>query len=126
MTCGGAVVVAVLVSGETFIERLQPVRLTCNATGRDEAPHSVDWFRDGRKLESSEERGVTISKSIEPHMLVSVLEIARSELSDTGQYVCRSSNNEHAVINIHILDGESPLLLLLLLLTSVPHHPLSR
>ena len=98
--------VAVTVSGNKFIERFQPLEITCNATGKHEAPHDVNWFRDGVPLESSVTRGIEISKEIEPQTLISRLTIKRSEVTDSGHYVCRSSSNEAAVINIQILDGK--------------------
>ena len=59
-------------------------------------------------METRESEGVFIRKKIEPLMLVSFLEIRAARSSDSGDYVCRSSNGDHAAVNVHILNGESP------------------
>ena len=101
-------IVAVVIEGYKFIEKNQPLRLTCNATGRDAPPHDVTWYKDGNPLETRESEGIFIRKKIEPLMLVSFLEIRAARSSDSGDYVCRSSNGDHAAANVHILNGEPP------------------
>ena len=97
---------AVVISGYTYVERGQPLSLACNATGRDAPPHDVTWYKDGLKVESEEGEGVSIRKKLEPLVLVSYLDVRASRLSDRGDYVCRSSNGDHAAVTIYILDGE--------------------
>ena len=102
------IIAAVVIEGYKFIEKNQPLRLTCNATGRDAPPHDVRWYKDGNPMETLESEGIFIRKKIEPLMLVSFLEIRAARSSDSGDYVCRSSNGDHAAVNVHILNGESP------------------
>ena len=39
-------------------------------------------------------------------VLVSMLVIKHSKLSDSAEYICRSSNKDASSISVHILDGE--------------------
>jgi len=98
-------VAAIQVSGTEYVEANSPIQLTCNATGRPEPPHNVDWYKDGSKIRSDAHGGVIITKKIETRVLVSMLVIKRSRLSDSGTYVCRSSNGELETIVVHVLSG---------------------
>lgn len=93
------------VSGTEHVERGSPIQLVCNATGWLDAPHNVDWYKDGNKVHSDVEKGVIITKKIDANMLVSVLVIRFSKMSDAGVYLCRSSNRHIAKLTIHILNG---------------------
>lgn len=42
---------AVVVSGAEFVDRNEPIRLQCNATG-PKTPEDIDWFKDGTKLDT--------------------------------------------------------------------------
>ncbi|MBN3312119.1 HMCN1 protein, partial [Atractosteus spatula] len=63
-----------------------PVTFACDATGIP--PPSVTWLKNGRPIENSE--------SLEMHILSggNKLQIARSQLSDSGTYTCVASNIE--------------------------------
>ncbi|XP_066533975.1 hemicentin-1 [Hoplias malabaricus] len=63
-----------------------PVTFSCDATGIP--PPSLTWIKNGRVIENSE--------SLEMHILSggSKLQIARSQLSDSGTYICLASNIE--------------------------------
>lgn len=100
------VVAAVQVSGTEYVERGGPINLVCNATGRPDPPHNVDWFKAGEKIRSDVERGVIITKNIETKLLVSVLQIQQSKLSDAADYVCQSSNQDMASITVHVLNSK--------------------
>ena len=78
----------------------------CNATGRPDPPHNVDWYKDDVKVASDAHNGVIITKKIETKVLVSMLVIKRSRDSDGGLYECRSSNNESGSIAVRILSGQ--------------------
>ena len=56
---------AVQVTGTEYVERGNPIQLICNATGKPDPPHNVDWFKDGTRLESDAEKGIIITKKIE-------------------------------------------------------------
>jgi len=98
-------VTAIQVSGTEYVEANSPIQLMCNATGRPEPPHTVDWFTNGSKVRSDTHGGVIITKKIETRVLVSMLVIKHSRLSDAGTYVCRSSNGEAGTIVVHVLSG---------------------
>ncbi|TDH08782.1 hypothetical protein EPR50_G00101320 [Perca flavescens] len=63
-----------------------PVTFACDATGIP--PPSLTWLKNGRPIENSE--------SLEMHIFSggSKLQIARSQLSDSGTYTCVASNVE--------------------------------
>jgi len=96
---------AVQVSGNEYIEHNSPIQLMCNATGRPDPPHNVDWFKDGQIVHSDVQRGLIVTKKIESRLLVSVLSIRFARLSDAGQYVCLSSDGESASVDVHVLSG---------------------
>ena len=99
------VFVAIQVSGSEYVEHNGPIQLMCNATGRPDPPHNVDWFKDGQIVHSDVQRGLIVTKKIETRLLVSVLSIRSARLSDAGHYECLSSENESAGISVHVLSG---------------------
>jgi len=105
VSCVSVILAAIQVMGSEYVEANSPVELMCNATGRPEPPHNVDWYKDGSKVRSDAHGGVIITKKIETRVLVSVLVIKNSQLSDSGTYVCRSSNGETGSIVVHVLSG---------------------
>jgi len=98
-------VAAIQVSGSEYVEPNSPIQLMCNASGRPDPPHNVDWFKDGHIVRSDVQRGLIITKNIETKLLVSVLSIRSARPSDKGNYQCVSSDNESAAINVHVLSG---------------------
>ncbi|XP_040895666.1 hemicentin-1 [Toxotes jaculatrix] len=72
---------------EIVVETISnPVTFSCDATGIP--PPSLTWLKNGRPIENSE--------SLEMHIFSggSKLQIARSQLSDSGTYTCLASNVE--------------------------------
>ncbi|KAE8293961.1 Hemicentin-1 Fibulin-6 [Larimichthys crocea] len=72
---------------ESVVETISnPVTFACDATGIP--PPSLTWLKNGRLIENSE--------SLEMHIFSggSKLQIARSQLSDSGTYSCVASNVE--------------------------------
>jgi len=104
---------AIQVSGSEYVEHGSPIQLMCNATGKPDPPHNVDWFKDDHVIHSDVQRGLIVTKKIETKLLVSVLSIRTARLSDAGQYVCLSSDHESASINVHVLSGEYSLLIVI-------------
>jgi len=100
-------VAAIQVSGNDYVEHSSPIQLMCNATGRPDPPHNVDWFKDGRIVHSDVQRGLIVTKKIETKLLVSVLSIRSARQTDAGVYKCVSSDNELASIKVHVLSGTS-------------------
>jgi hypothetical protein len=102
-------VAAVQVTGEDFVERGSTLKLTCNATGKPDPPHDVEWLKDGVLVETDPRSGKIITKKIETKVLVSMLVVQQAALSDQGTYECRSTANDSAKISVKILDGKPPL-----------------
>lgn len=46
-------------SGTEYVERFGTIQLICNATGKHEPPHDVEWFKDGARVNSDAERQVS-------------------------------------------------------------------
>ena len=87
------------------MERGSTIELICNATGKPEPPHDVEWFKGGAKINSDAANGLIITKKIETKVLVSILVIRSSKMADSGEYTCRSSNQESETIKVHVLNG---------------------
>ena len=96
---------AIQVSGTEYVEANSPIQLMCNATGRPEPPHNVDWHKDDEKVRSDAHGGIIITKKIETRVLVSMLVIKNSRKDDAGTYECRSSTGETGSIFVHVLTG---------------------
>lgn len=93
------------VFGDEYIERGGKIQLVCNATGKPDPPHDVEWFKGRERIHSDAENGVIITKKIETKVLVSVLVIRNSKLTDAGNYTCRSSNLDTGTITVYVLNG---------------------
>lgn len=99
----------VQVSGTNYVELGSPIRLICNATGHHRAPDDIDWYRQGLMIESNSRAGVAVSKKTTQRVLMSMLVIDSSRMTDAGEYTCQMSTGEAASIDVHIVNGQ-PLL----------------
>lgn len=99
---------AVHISGPKFVSRGHPIHLTCNATGIFRAPEEIDWFQKGKIIQSSGLEEIQITKYIirGTKTLQSELLIKHSDTSDTGSYVCRSSEDKLISHDVLVLNGE--------------------
>ena len=93
------------VSGTEYVEKGGMIQLMCNATGRPDPPHNLEWLKDGLKIQSDIQRGVIVTKKIETRLLVSVLVIQNSNMEHAGDYVCQSSEQDVATVTVHVLNG---------------------
>jgi len=94
----------VQVLGTDYVELGSQIQLMCNATGKPTPPHDVEWYKDDKKINSDAQTGILITKKIETKVLISVLVIKRSKVSDNGLYICRSSNRDSGHIKVHVLN----------------------
>jgi len=53
------------VSGLDYVEKGNTIQLICNATGKPDPPHDVEWYRGNNKILSDSQSGVIITKKIE-------------------------------------------------------------
>ena len=88
------------------MERGSALHLVCNASGKPDPPHDVQWFKSGERLQSDASRSILITKKIETKALISVLVIQKSTMTDAGDYICRSSNKDTGTLRVHILNGK--------------------
>ncbi|KAL4227506.1 hypothetical protein ACF0H5_012950 [Mactra antiquata] len=96
-------------SGTQIVEKGSPIRLTCNATGDDSPPQSIDWFKDGSRLQTSYANQIYIHQhvSITDHAIASTLDIDKARMSDMGLYVCRASRNLATRMQVDVLNAET-------------------
>lgn len=101
--------VAIKIGGKSYVEKGEKIVLTCNATGELYPPEDIDWFLDGQKIKQNQLRGITIAKFrvAETKTLHSQLEIDHSEMSDGGNYICRSSDLEITNKHVMVLNAET-------------------
>ncbi|KAH9512963.1 hypothetical protein Btru_037157 [Bulinus truncatus] len=95
----------IAVSGKNYVERGQALHLFCNTTGPDGVHLKIDWFKDGDRIDYINYRQVVITNYnlVEKNILVSELLIDRSQASDTGTYICRSTNGHIESIKVTVL-----------------------
>ncbi|XP_041365558.1 zwei Ig domain protein zig-8-like [Gigantopelta aegis] len=98
---------AIFVSGTKFVEKGDPIHVVCNASGSDDPPSDLVWFKDGIKITPDAHQKITIDKfKFHPtKTLVSVLDLKHSTMHDAGTYVCRSSNSDITSIKVHVLNA---------------------
>ncbi|RUS83269.1 hypothetical protein EGW08_008949 [Elysia chlorotica] len=102
-------VVVINIEGKKFVEHGQTVYLRCNTTEGDRVPEDVDWFKDGDKIDDTLYPKVFITKhrSEVTKSLVSELMITSGTSKDTGTYICRSSSQLIASIEVNVLIADS-------------------
>lgn len=90
------------------MEKGSRIQLVCNATGDDSPPQSIDWFKDGDKLQTSYEKQIYIHQhvSISEHAIASTLDIDKARMTDMGLYICRASRNLATRLKVDVLNGE--------------------
>jgi hypothetical protein len=99
---------ALSLSGKNLVHQGDPIRLSCNATGVQHAPEDVDWFFKGLKIQNSVQQEIIITKflSLETRTLLSILEIERSKMNDSGIYICRSTDLMIKTLEVTVLSGK--------------------
>ncbi|XP_069138679.1 protein amalgam-like isoform X2 [Argopecten irradians] len=104
-----ALLPAVKLGGADFVEKGNPITLSCNATGKVMTPDDIDWFKDGIKIKNSASNTIQITKHRMPvtRTLVSTLRIKHSNMSDAGTYICRSTDLKVKGIYVSVLNSES-------------------
>jgi len=93
-------------SGSQYVDSGESIRLTCNATGGLHIPEDIDWFKDGTKISMkgfNPELELTSDMYPETHSLVSELHIKHADLSDSGNYICRSSDRKIDSVKVTVL-----------------------
>ena len=103
-------IAAVQVTGNDYVERGGAIQLVCNASGRPDPPHDIEWFHNDELIRSDSRSGVLITKKIETRFLVSTLSIRNSRISDSGDYLCRTSGRDFGSISVSVLNGKALLL----------------
>ncbi|KAK6179595.1 hypothetical protein SNE40_011916 [Patella caerulea] len=96
-------------TGNRFINLGEHVVLTCNATGGHLIPEEIDWFKDGNIIHTEYDQSVRINKKVDlkARSLISELIVERSKVSDSGTYICRSSNEDIKSLDVTVLVADS-------------------
>ncbi|XP_059169556.1 zwei Ig domain protein zig-8-like isoform X2 [Physella acuta] len=99
----------IIVSGKNYVERGQSIHLYCNATSQEGIDLSIRWFKDGDRIDPASYKHVVITNYnlVEQGILVSELFIDRSQSSDTGTYICRSSADYIDSIKVTVLFADT-------------------
>ncbi|CAG5134035.1 unnamed protein product, partial [Candidula unifasciata] len=94
------------IAGTSFVEKDDQIHLICNATGLEHPPDYLDWFLNGNKLSMKNNNKISIREfvSITSRTIVSILEINDAQLSDSGMYVCRTSNLQIESMRVTVLN----------------------
>lgn len=98
------------ISGQFHVDKGQPIKLRCNATGVGNPPDAIDWFKDGITLQTNHNKQLSISKkfALSTRTITSELEIENAQMSDMGTYTCRTSDLQVTSVNVNILNAEKP------------------
>ncbi|CAG5119369.1 unnamed protein product, partial [Candidula unifasciata] len=101
--------VSISITGKMYVDLGDKIYLICNASGGPRIPDEIDWFKAGDKIDSSKYRHVALDKhqSMADSSFISRLTIEHSQLSDTGDYICRSSRNDIASLKVTVLNAET-------------------
>lgn len=111
--CISRFISALTISGTVYVSKFSNINLTCNATGAVRAPEDIDWFHDGQKIRQNAPQWrhrtyiYKYQQEVPGRSLVSTLTVERSEETDAGTYICRSSDKDTESINVHVLNGRS-------------------
>ncbi|RUS81208.1 hypothetical protein EGW08_011038 [Elysia chlorotica] len=101
---------AVTISGKPFVDRGEPIRLVCNATG-PRVPEKIDWFKDGTKLDATSYRHGNLIIEEFMHVvdqaLISELHIRHTDTTNSGTYICRSSDRKIASLTVTVLVADT-------------------
>ncbi|CAL1526114.1 unnamed protein product, partial [Lymnaea stagnalis] len=94
------------ITGTTFVDQGHKIKLVCNATGGAQVDE-IDWFRNGQKLVSDNNRKVSIHKrvSLMEMKIDSILEVEEADMDDAGIYVCRTSGLLIDSKRVDVLNG---------------------
>ncbi|CAG5128408.1 unnamed protein product, partial [Candidula unifasciata] len=90
------------ITGTTYVEKNQKIRLICNATGAGHSPDSLDWFLNGQKLATDVEKKMQVS--LMEKTISSILEVEEADMDDAGIYVCRTSDLQIASTRLDVLN----------------------
>uniref|UniRef100_A0A0B6ZWH3 Ig-like domain-containing protein n=1 Tax=Arion vulgaris TaxID=1028688 RepID=A0A0B6ZWH3_9EUPU len=93
------------ITGKTYVEKNQKIRLVCNATGADHSPDSLDWFLNGQKLATDVEKKMQVS--LTDKTISSILEVEEADMDDAGIYVCRTSDLQIASTRVDVLNADT-------------------
>ncbi|ESO87560.1 hypothetical protein LOTGIDRAFT_166440 [Lottia gigantea] len=96
-------------TGNRFINLGEKVVLLCNATGGHLIPEEIDWFKDGDIIHTELDKSVRINKKVDlkSRSLISELIVERSKVTDSGTYICRSSNEDIDSLDVTVLVADS-------------------
>lgn len=108
-TATDSIVPSIHLSGRDIVEKGTPIQLVCNATSGGDKLQSIDWFKDGKRLQTSYANEIFISQkvSISDHSITSTLDIDKARMSDAGLYICRASRSLATRLILDVLNAET-------------------
>ncbi|GFR85695.1 leucine-rich repeats and immunoglobulin-like domains protein 1 [Elysia marginata] len=92
------------ISGTNFPYEGGLIQLVCTANRTAPSLEHIDWFRNGNKLTTDLGKRVNISMRYTfEGSIQSILAIKPATISDSGDYVCRASNNNPVLLRVNVL-----------------------
>ena len=96
----------IYIHGRDEVKIGDTIHLTCNVSGVTDLPQDVDWFKDGNLIRPrSREIIITKHSSVAQKSLVSTLRIRKSEIVNSGTYVCRTSDLLVSSKRVQVING---------------------
>ena len=96
----------IYIHGRDEVKIGDAIHLTCNVSGVTDLPQDVDWFKDGDLIRPrSREIIITKQSSIAQKSLVSTLRIRKSEIVNSGTYVCRTTDLLVSSKRVQVING---------------------
>ena len=103
------------------MDRGTELKLICDATGAITPPDYIDWFKDGSKIVANKRHAVELRKtlSINYKAISSVYTKSHADMTDTGTYVCRTSELQVTSVKVNVLNCKSIQLRIMYLIVTV-------
>ncbi|KAK6180371.1 hypothetical protein SNE40_012540 [Patella caerulea] len=105
------IVVGVQIIGANDIRRGSVIYIVCNVTILEGETEGVQWLKDDVRLDNIESNRISIKNSVTYNarvndVITSRLSIKSADVSDSGYYMCQSSDGyQMAGIKVQILSG---------------------
>lgn len=90
----------IMITGNFHVEIGDTLHMTCNATESDIPLEDIAWFKDGTDLEGSDRVRIYKKLSLKGKTIKSDIYIDRVDMSDTGYYLCRTT--DHLTTHKHV------------------------
>ena len=95
-----------MITGNIHVEIGDTLHMTCNATESDIPLEDIAWFKDGTDLEGSDRVRIYKRLSLKGKTIKSDIYIDRVDMSDTGYYLCRTTDHLTTHKHVQVLNSK--------------------